>query len=51
MITELAPDIVEDVHFIAKPFFPRDIVQRVNEILNNTEICTLSDDETETAHA
>jgi two-component system cell cycle sensor histidine kinase/response regulator CckA len=33
------------VDFIAKPFVPRDLVQRVNEILGNSEVCTLLDDE------
>ena len=50
LISELAPGM-EDVHFIAKPFLPRDLVQRVNEILGNEEVCTLLDDETEAAHA
>jgi len=48
-ISELAPDI-KDVHFIAKPFFPMDLVHRVNEILGNEEVCTLLADEAEMAH-
>jgi len=43
-IADLAPNISE-VHFIAKPFLPRDLVQRVNNILNNTEVCALLEDE------
>src|SRR5580704_1945086 len=38
-LLEIAPGI-RDVHFIAKPFLPRDLVQRVNGILGNEEICT-----------
>jgi two-component system cell cycle sensor histidine kinase/response regulator CckA len=48
LVSELAPDM-KDVHFIAKPFLPMDLVQRVNEILGNEEICTLLADETEMA--
>jgi DNA-binding response OmpR family regulator len=43
-ITELGCDITS-VHFIAKPFLPSGLVQRVNEILGNSEVCTLLDDE------
>ena len=50
LISELVPDMKE-VHFIAKPFTPRDLVQRVNDILGNEDVCTLLDDETEMAHA
>jgi DNA-binding response OmpR family regulator len=40
-----------DAHFIAKPFLPRTLVQRVNQILGNTDVCTLIEDETEIATA
>jgi two-component system cell cycle sensor histidine kinase/response regulator CckA len=50
LISELAPGM-NDIHFIAKPFFPRDLVQRVNEILGNEEVCTLLADETEAVYA
>jgi two-component system, cell cycle sensor histidine kinase and response regulator CckA len=33
--------------FIAKPFLPRELVRRVNEILGNTDTCILLDDEAE----
>jgi DNA-binding response OmpR family regulator len=31
--------VLETAHFIAKPFLPRDLVQRVNGILGNEEVC------------
>ena len=37
--------------FIAKPFLPRALLQRVNEILGNEDVCVLLDDEAETATA
>jgi len=43
-IAALAPTIRE-VHFIAKPFTPRNLVERVNAILGNVEVCTLMDDD------
>jgi DNA-binding response OmpR family regulator len=42
---------VTQSQFIGKPFLPRTLVQRVNEILGNTELCALLDDEAETATA
>jgi len=33
------------VQFIPKPFLPRALVQRVNEILGNDDVCALLDDE------
>lgn len=45
-IVELAP-FIEDVQFISKPFLPRSLVERVNEILGNADVCTLLDDEAE----
>ena len=50
LITELAPDLKE-VHFMAKPFLPRDLVQKINEILGNSEVCKLLEDETIAARA
>src|ERR1700691_2445903 len=32
------PPAIKDAHFIAKPFYPRDLVQRVNIILGNSEV-------------
>jgi CheY-like chemotaxis protein len=49
-LLEIAPGI-GDVHFIAKPFLPRELVQRVNGILGNEEVCTLLDDAGQTIHA
>jgi DNA-binding response OmpR family regulator len=37
--------------FLPKPFLPRALVQRVNEILGNEDVCMLLDDEVETATA
>ena len=37
--------------FIDKPFLTRTLVQRVNEILRNTQACALPDDEAEAATA
>jgi two-component system cell cycle sensor histidine kinase/response regulator CckA len=37
--------------FLPKPFLPRTLVERVNHILGNDDICVLSDDEVETASA
>jgi DNA-binding response OmpR family regulator len=37
-------------NFIAKPFLPRTLVQRVNEILGNTDLCALLEEEAETAN-
>jgi two-component system cell cycle sensor histidine kinase/response regulator CckA len=37
--------------FLPKPFLPRALVERVNLILGNEDICALLDDETETAAA
>ena len=42
---------VAGAKFIAKPFLPRELVRRVNEILGNTEVCVLLDEEAETAKA
>src|SRR5579862_5968732 len=47
---EIAPGL-RDLHFIAKPFLPRDLIQRVNAILGNEDVCTLLDDGAEVAHA
>jgi two-component system cell cycle sensor histidine kinase/response regulator CckA len=49
-ISALAPSLKEP-QFIAKPFFPRDLVQRVNVILGNTDVCVLLDDEPEANYA
>jgi two-component system, cell cycle sensor histidine kinase and response regulator CckA len=38
---------IKHAQFIAKPFVPRDVVRRVNEILENTDVCTLLDEEVE----
>jgi two-component system cell cycle sensor histidine kinase/response regulator CckA len=43
--------IFDTAQFIAKPFLPRALVQRVNEILGNTDVCVLQDDEAESATA
>jgi CheY-like chemotaxis protein len=43
-LEEVAPAIAH-AHFIAKPFLPRDLVRRVNEMLGNSEVCVLLDDE------
>jgi two-component system cell cycle sensor histidine kinase/response regulator CckA len=43
-LAEIAPDL-SSVDFIEKPFRPSDLVQCVNIILDNTEVCTLLDDE------
>jgi len=40
-----------NTHFIAKPFLPRTLVQRVNQILGNDDVCLLLEDEQETATA
>jgi DNA-binding response OmpR family regulator len=37
--------------FLPKPFLPRTLVERVNAILGNEDICVLLDDEVETARA
>jgi len=47
-ITQFAPAI-GNAHFIPKPFRPSALVQRVNDILGNSEVCVLLDDEAETA--
>jgi two-component system cell cycle sensor histidine kinase/response regulator CckA len=44
-ISNLSPGL-RDAHFMAKPFLPRDLVQRVNEILGNSDACIILDDET-----
>jgi two-component system cell cycle sensor histidine kinase/response regulator CckA len=49
-IAQLSPNI-SAVHFIAKPFLPRDLVRRVNVILDNSEVCVLLDDEIEATPA
>jgi CheY-like chemotaxis protein len=49
-IGEIAPNIKEP-HFIPKPFFPRDLVHRVNVILGNSDVCTLLDDEAQAVSA
>lgn len=43
-ISEVAPTM-NAVNFIGKPFHMRDLVQRVNQILNNEDVCTLSGEE------
>jgi two-component system cell cycle sensor histidine kinase/response regulator CckA len=45
---QVAPMVARS-HFIAKPFLPRALVQRVNEILGNTDVCVLIEEEPETA--
>ena len=37
--------------FLPKPFLPRTLVERVNGILGNEDVCALLDEETETAAA
>jgi two-component system cell cycle sensor histidine kinase/response regulator CckA len=37
--------------FLPKPFLPRTLVERVNQILGNEDVCVLLDDEMETASA
>ena len=49
-ISDLSPGI-KDAHFLAKPFLPKPLVQRVNDILGNSDICILPDDEAELATA
>jgi two-component system cell cycle sensor histidine kinase/response regulator CckA len=49
-IAELAPGI-QQAHFIAKPFLPRDLVKRVNNILGNTDVCILLDDNAQATRA
>ena len=44
-----APEL-KDAHFIAKPFMPKALVQRVNEILGNVDVCVPMDDEVEVAN-
>ena len=39
------PANVGEAHFIAKPFKPRDLVERVNQILGNEDVCALLEDE------
>ena len=46
-IAEVAPTL-KTTHFIAKPFLPKDLVRRVNELLGNTDVCTPLDDGIET---
>ena len=40
---DLSPGI-EDAHFLAKPFLPRDLVRSVNVILGNSDDCLFLDD-------
>jgi CheY-like chemotaxis protein len=47
-LAKQAPTI-KDAPFIAKPFLPRQLVHRVNEILGNEDICILLEDEVEAA--
>jgi two-component system, cell cycle sensor histidine kinase and response regulator CckA len=42
---------IGDAQFIAKPFLPRVLVQRVNEILGNTDVCVLPDEEVSATRA
>jgi CheY-like chemotaxis protein len=42
---------IEDAHFIAKPFLPRSLVQQVNAILGNDDVCVLLEDEPQATHA
>lgn len=42
-IMRMEPSI-DNARFIAKPFYPRDLVQRINDILGNVEVCVLSDE-------
>jgi two-component system cell cycle sensor histidine kinase/response regulator CckA len=49
-IAEYAPEL-ENANFIAKPFLPRSLVERVNEILGNEDVCVLLDDEAGVARA
>jgi CheY-like chemotaxis protein len=48
-IAELAPG-VKDSNFIGKPFQVTELVKRVNNILNNDDLCTRLDSETTAAH-
>ena|ERR1041384_6450345 len=43
-IARIAQGVV-GANFIAKPFLPRSLVQRVNELLGNSEVCTVLEDE------
>jgi len=43
--------IIRAAHFIEKPFLPRVLVQLVNEILGNTDVCILLDEEAEAQSA
>ena len=47
----LLPRAIKDAQLIAKPFYPRDLVQRVNAILGNSDDCALLDDEANSAQA
>lgn len=49
-LPQYAPAL-KSANFIPKPFRPRDIVQRVNETLGNTDVCALLDDEVEAVTA
>jgi DNA-binding response OmpR family regulator len=40
----LLPRAIKDAQLIDKPFYPRDLVQRVNAILGNSDDCALLDD-------
>jgi hypothetical protein len=42
---------IRDADFIQKPFLPSALVQRVKEILGNSEVCALLEDETDAAIA
>lgn len=42
-IAEYLPDLAK-VHFISKPFRPRDLVCQVNQILGNEDICEMPEE-------
>jgi len=49
-ILEFAPTLTS-ANFIAKPFLPRALVERVNQVLGNVDVCVLLDDEEKLAKA
>ena len=42
---------MKNAHFIAKPFLPRDLVRRLNDILGNADVCILLENEVEATGA
>jgi two-component system cell cycle sensor histidine kinase/response regulator CckA len=42
-IAKLSPGI-QNAHFIAKPFLPKEILQKANAILGNMDVCEIDDE-------